>query len=97
MTDRVEYVCVATPTVMDGTVVRWYADLAAHEQGNVIASASRNRVEFHRDEVHPRIRDAVQAAHRELSGNRHADVRHYTTHRRDGLSGPLVPVGGEPS
>jgi hypothetical protein len=92
MTARVEFVCVATPTVMDGTVVRWYADLAAHERGEEVASASRNGVRLAED-VHPRIRDAAEAAHRELARNRDADVRHYTTHtgsRRDGL----VPVGG---
>ena len=92
MTDRVEYVCVATPTIMDGTVVRWYADLDGYECGAELASASRNRV-ICEDGVHPRIRDAAEAAHRELARNRAADVRHYTTHCGNRVDG-LVPVGG---
>lgn len=87
-----QVVSVVTPTVMDGTVVRWYDGA----DGPEIASASRNRVLFHRDDVPPGVRDAALGAHKELVRSRNADVRHYATHMRDGLSGPLVPKGGEP-
>lgn len=93
MTDTVVTI---TPTIMDGTVLRWYPSLASAERDPrfAIASASRNAVEFYTDNVHPRIRDAAQAAHRELSANRNADVRHYATHQHEAMFGPLVPVRG---
>ena len=84
-------VSAITPTVMDGTVVRWYADEAGRTE---IASASRNAVIFHIDGVPAEVRDAAQAAHLELSRNRDADVRHYATHQRKGLFGPLEPIHG---
>lgn len=88
-------VSVITPTVQDGTVVRWYASLDAAEHHDEMASASRNAVEFYRDEIPARVRDAAQAAHRELSGNPGADVRHYATHEHTGaFGGRLVPVRG---
>lgn len=79
MTELSDWVVTATPTIMDGTVVRWYASLDAAEHGDELASASRNRVEYLRDDLPARLRDAVEAAHRELSGNRNADIRHYLT------------------
>lgn len=91
MTDTIVTI---TPTIMDGTVLRWYPSLAAAEDDRAIASASRNKVEFYTDDVPPRIRDAAQAAHRELSANRNADVRHYATHQHEAMFGPLVPVRG---
>jgi hypothetical protein len=39
-----EYIVIATPTLMDGTVVRWYRSEAAHERGAEQVSASRNGV-----------------------------------------------------
>lgn len=92
MPEPVSYVSIAFPTIMDGTVIRWYANLDAAEHGDPVASASRNRVEVYRDDVHPRIRDAAEAAHRELAANRHADVRHYTTHEK--TRGGIQPRGG---
>jgi len=77
------------PTIMDGTVVRWYADEDGEQQ---IASASRNAVEFYVDDVPADVRDAAQAAHSELARRRDADVRHYATHRKKGLFGPLEPI-----
>lgn len=93
MTETVDFVSLAFPTVMDGTVVRWYASLDAAEHHDPVASASRNKVEFYRETVHARIRDAAEAAHRELAADRHADVRHYTTHVRN-PAGVLVARGG---
>lgn len=87
-------IAALTPTLMDGTVVRWYADPAGTIQ---LASASRNKVEYYADEVPTDVRDAAQAAHRELARNRDADVRHYATHRREGpiFQPTLVPIGKE--
>lgn len=76
-------------TVMDGTVVRWYADEAGRRE---IASASRNAVMFLVDDVPADVRDAATAAGHELARDRDADVRHYATHKREGLFGPLVPI-----
>lgn len=84
-------VSVVTQTVLDGTVVRWYDG----SEGVELASASRNGVLFHCDDVPDRVRDNALGAHKELSRNRNADVRHYATHVREGLFGPLVPKGGE--
>lgn len=96
-------ICTLTPTVQDGQVLRWYADETGQRE---IASASRNRVTYSVDaelregdasaaiaaEVPVDVRDAAQAAHRELSRNRDADVRHYATHRRDRRTRQLVPI-----
>jgi len=87
-------VVTVTATVMDGPVVRWYRTLAAAELGREYMSASRNGV-LVREYLHtvPEAElDAAQAAHRALSASPRADVRDLATHRRDGLSGPLVPV-----
>jgi hypothetical protein len=78
-----------TPTIMDGTVVRWYADEAGETQ---LASASRNRLEFYAEHVPADVRDAAAGAHLELSRDRNADVRHYATHEHQGLFGPLTPI-----
>lgn len=78
------------PTIMDGTVVRWFADPEGETQ---LASASRNAVVYATGlEVPADVKDAAQAAHRELARNRNADVRHYATHRKQGLFGPLEPI-----
>ena len=41
-------IVIATPTIMDGTIVRWYTDEAAVERHDQIASASRNKDRFHK-------------------------------------------------
>lgn len=87
-------IVIVTPTIMDGRVIRWYDNEAAVEQHDQVASASRNAVEFYRDDIPAHVRDAAQGAHRELAKNRDADVRHYATHTKT-LFGPLVPVDRE--
>ncbi|HEX3781726.1 MAG TPA: hypothetical protein VHX38_18845 [Pseudonocardiaceae bacterium] len=62
----------------DGTVIRWYVETAPTRR-NLIASASRRHVRFHRDDIPARVRDAAHGAHRELAGNPNADIRHYLT------------------
>lgn len=96
MTARSDWVSVVTPTIMDGTVVRWYRNAADAEAVRPMASASRNRVQIDEHlipvELLARVTDAAQGAHRELAGNRDADVRHYATHRHETPFGPLIPA-----
>lgn len=87
-------IVIATPTIMDGTTIRWYTDEATVERHDPVASASRNKVEFYQDDVPAHVRDAAQAAGRELAKDRDADVRHYATHTKT-LFGPLTPVNRE--
>jgi hypothetical protein len=94
VTARSDWVSVVTPTIMDGTVVRWYRDQADAEAVRPMASASRNRVELDEHlipaELRARVTDAANAAHRELAANRRADVDHYATHRHE------TPFGRSP-
>lgn len=81
-------IVTVTPTVQDGTVVRWYSakgDIPLAE----IASASRNML-LVLDETPVDVRDAAEAAHRELSKKRDADMRHYATHTRERAG--FVPI-----
>jgi hypothetical protein len=67
-----------TQLTAEGQSVRWFvAEGNAREQ---LATASRNKVEFHRDDVPPEVVDAAHGAHRELRRNPHTDLRHYATH-----------------
>jgi hypothetical protein len=64
-----DVVIIDFPTIMDGHVVRWYADEWAANQSEPVISASRERVQVHRasplarmlreqaDEVHRQIRE----------------------------------------
>lgn len=70
-----------TPTVMDGTVLRWYD--AETDTGRPVMSVSRNRVEvYDQDHVTPSAAQAAAEAYAELKGDRYADVRRYATHYR---------------
>jgi hypothetical protein len=89
-------VVLVTPTIQDGTVVRWYRSDASAKGGNEFMSASRNGVLVHvflhtvsedllaqADEVHRILRDSGP------------DERVYAlaTHRHQGLlSDTLIPV-----
>lgn len=89
-------VVLVTPTVMDGTVVRWYRDVAAAEQYRPVLSASRNGVTVHAEYL-TSIPDAwvddARRTHTTLSRNRVADLRHLATHRHQHVpNGPLVEV-----
>ncbi len=89
-------IVIVTPTIQDGTVVRWYRNEWEAENRSVQISASRNAVKIHGtlevddwfDEVVPQARQA----HEVLRQNHDADMNHLATHRRNGLVGPLVPV-----
>lgn len=82
-------VVLVFPTIMDGTVVRWYRDVDAAKYGQEIASASRNGVGVN---MAPReVAIAAYDAHESL--RRGEDVSHLETHRRGRFpSGELVPV-----
>lgn len=74
-----------TPTVMDGTVLRWYdADDPAEVTGSQpVMSVSRNRVDvLDQNRVQPAAAQAAAEAYAELKANRYADVRGYATHYR---------------
>jgi hypothetical protein len=80
-----------TPTVMDGTVLRWYAaddDTGRHP----VMSVSRNRVAvYDQGLVTPEGALAAAEAHAALRCDRYADVRRYATHYRTRRTG-LVPI-----
>jgi hypothetical protein len=89
-------VVVATPTVIDGTVVRWYRSMAAVRHHQVSVSASRARVSIHDDEYQTLPQEWVALAmdvHRQLAQNPRANVDHVVTHRRHGDQ--LIPVQAE--
>lgn len=89
-------VVVATPTVLDGTVVRWYRSMAAYAHGQASVSASRVRVSVHDDEYQTLPPEWVALAtdvHRQLARDPRADVGHVATHRhRMAFGTSLVPI-----
>lgn len=81
-----------TPTVMDGTVLRWY-DADDDEGHHPVMSVSRNRVQIHdKDKVTPESVQAAAVAFAELKRDRYADVRKYATHMRLRAGRPLVAL-----
>jgi hypothetical protein len=101
-------VVTATPTIMDGCVVRWYADLNAAETGHEMMSASRNgvRIRAYLHEVppgaildattvHEKLRDADRAPFRPKARNAAEEAaRALATHHRRGFGrhGQLEPI-----
>lgn len=87
-------VVVVTPTVMDGTVVRWYRDLYAYDNGREYLSASRKgvRVNIFLHDVPAGDMAAAQRTYEALKANPDADMKSLATHRGSGLVGPLVEV-----
>jgi hypothetical protein len=92
-------ICVEFPTIMDGLVLRWYADQAGYDLHREIANASRNCfVTF--EGCTPEIRKAADDAHSYLSVSYAAhfvprlDVSRWVTHRaKHMLTRELEPVG----
>lgn len=81
-----------TPTVMDGTVLRWWdTDDPEKALGQPVVSVSRNRIEANADEVPEDVQRAAIEAFAELRRDRLADVRRFATHYRTIRSG-LVPI-----
>jgi hypothetical protein len=73
-----------SPGETDGTVIRWYLKTTPNSR-DLIASASRRHVRFHREDLPlpASVVDAARAAHRELHANPQADIRHYLTPRSE--------------
>lgn len=97
-----EIVVTVTPTIQDGTVVRWYASLAAAEHHHdPIVSASRNgvRITTYLHLVPPAVLARANEAHEILRGGAPELVQDMATHRRK-LGGRLLPIlredGGGP-
>lgn len=91
-------IVTVTPTVMSGTVVRFYEDEGAEKFGSPHVSASRDKVLVHGTvEVNAWLFDAIagaQEAHERIKNG--GDVEDLATHRRGILAGRLLPVGNEP-
>jgi hypothetical protein len=94
-------VCTVTPTVEDGTVVRWYRSEIAADLGQFMISASRNRVEVGKHLINGMVpvnvltqaELAFTVLNRGGSANELVD---WATHRRERtFGGPLVPVSRE--
>ncbi|MEU8362322.1 hypothetical protein AB0C27_40520 [Nonomuraea sp. NPDC048882] len=94
MTDKP--VITVTPTIMDGTVVRWHRSLSAAECHAPTVTASRHGVMVpngYVTEVPPEWLQAAMGAYETLRRNRDADMKHLATHRHNIVAnGPLVPV-----
>jgi hypothetical protein len=96
--DRGEAMIVtATPTIMDGLVIRWYASERAEDRGSEVMSASRNGVRvysFLHEVPAAHMANAVRA-YEYLRADRPGCedfARSLATHRRSGMFGPLEPV-----
>jgi hypothetical protein len=92
-------VVVATPTVLDGTVVRWYRSMAAYAHQQASVSASRARVSVHDDEYQTLPPEWVALAtdvHHQLARDPRANVDHVVTHQhRRALGDQLTPIQAE--
>lgn len=88
-------IVTSTPTICDGTVVRWYRSEQAAIDGNAQVTASRNGVSVP-GVVDVQWKPAVDAAwdiHRKLRRDRDADVSDVITHRMPFLRRrELIPV-----
>ena len=76
------YAVTVTPTIMDGTVVRWHEGRPERKE---VISASRNAVVSHGGRLTPSLFNAAWSAHRALAHGE--DVRHLATHERTRLFG----------
>jgi hypothetical protein len=84
-------VCTVTPTIQDGTVVRWYRSEIAAETNRPMVSASRNGVEVGEHLVNGEVPSAVMADAAKvwvaLQADKGADVSGWATHRREQVFG----------
>jgi hypothetical protein len=91
-------VSTVTPTIMDGTVVRWYRSEIAAETHRVMVSASRNGISvgehLTNGEVTPGVMERAELVHELLRRKPDADLSGWATHRRERtFGGGLVRVG----
>lgn len=92
-----EIVCTVSPTIQDGTVVRWYRSEIAAEHRMVMVSASRNGVivgeHLSNGEVPDVVMSAAELVHKVLREDSHADMSAWATHRREPVfGGDLVRI-----
>lgn len=88
-------VVTVTPTIMSGTVVRWFTSLDAAERCKPFLSASRYEVITHVEGiVTPHLRDQATAIRDGLPhfGPTPEWVEQLATHRRRGITGPMEEV-----
>lgn len=95
-----DLICVPFPTIMDGLVLRWYADHTGFADRAELASASRNKVSVYVpvDELPPGVLDAANEAYALLADGERRDEaqRRFATHRPARfLSDELVPIERE--
>lgn len=88
-------VVIVTPTIMDGTVVRWYRDSDAVVYGAELLSASRNGVmvlaHCYLHQIPPAWIEAATAAYQDLKAGR--SVAELATHRtRFGHRSVVEPI-----
>ncbi|MFD6565362.1 hypothetical protein [Micromonospora profundi] len=94
-------IVTVTPTIMSGTVVRWYHDnddLDRLPGIEPVASASRDgiRVGVYLHDVPAEVMQAAEEVHETLRRDPDADLSHLATHRkRGGLGGPYEPIAAE--
>ena len=94
------WIVTVTPTIGDGTVVRWFASEYAAERCRPTVSASRNRVcidgDFGTDEERIKLMAVIESAHEahRLLRRSRVDLSGLATHRSQ-FGGGLVPL--EPS
>lgn len=90
------WITVATPTIMDGLVVRWYASEQAALQVEPHVSASRNRVQIHIDgeraqSALPAAENAYRLLAADYNGN-YDRVKAMATHHHPFFGGALEPL-----
>lgn len=94
-----ETVVLVTPTIEDGTVVRWYVHEAAAENCCEYMSASRNgvQVKTYLHKVPEGQLLAAQAAYELMRRDRNADVSDMATHRFKRFMGrEIEPIPADP-
>ena len=91
MTYPIAPVITVTPTVMDGTVVRWYVNTAAAETGVEVMSASREGVliNVHLHKIPDEWLLTATQVYERLRTDRSADFAHLATHRKTRMFGPV--------
>src|SRR5258707_11553269 len=94
--DPTQMVVVVTPTIMDGTVVRWYRNLATAEGNRELISAGRNGVMtgpgVYLTDIPDDLIDQAKTLHDQLRRERRPDLSHLATHSHRGFLGPLVAI-----